>query len=78
MEDLLKMFDLEKVGKSGVKFSMEKLEYFNQMHIRKRFDIAGLNEDEALKKVSEWRELLIHHLPNGLHNTIREYDNVKL
>lgn len=39
MADLLKMFDLEKVGKSGVKFSMEKLEYFNQMHIRKRFDL---------------------------------------
>ena len=67
MEDLLKMFDLEKVGKSGVKFSMEKLEYFNQMHIRKRFDLNGLSEGERVKKVEEWRTLLLEHLPIELH-----------
>jgi glutamyl/glutaminyl-tRNA synthetase len=42
MGDLYKMFDLEKVGNSGVKFSMDKLEYLNQMHIRKEFDTEKL------------------------------------
>jgi hypothetical protein len=29
MKDLLALFNLDKIGKSGVKFSQEKLEYLN-------------------------------------------------
>jgi glutamyl/glutaminyl-tRNA synthetase len=59
MQDLLAAFDLEKVGKSGVKFSMEKLEFFNQMHIRNRFDEKTQGTDTTEK----WRAMLIEELP---------------
>ena len=37
MSDLKSLFNIESVGKSGVKFDEKKLEYLNQMHIRYKF-----------------------------------------
>ena len=35
--DMEKLFKIEKVGKSGVKFDPKKLEFLNQNHIRNKF-----------------------------------------
>lgn len=37
LEDMEKLFKIEKVGKSGVKFDPKKLEFLNQNHIRNKF-----------------------------------------
>ena len=48
------MFQIEKVGKSGVKFEEKKLEFFNKMHIMNKFTYF---EDQNEKNIclSEWR-----------------------
>lgn len=78
MDDLLRMFELEKVGKSGVKFSMDKLEFFNQMHIRRRFDVQGCTDAQVTEKIEQWRTLLLENLPGELHPTIRHYEAERL
>lgn len=37
MFEMEQLFDIEKIGKSGVKFEEQKLEYLNSMHIRNKF-----------------------------------------
>lgn len=37
MKEMEKMFNIEKVGKSGVKFEEKKLEFLNKMHIMNKF-----------------------------------------
>ena len=37
MKDMEQLFQIEKTGKSGVKFDAKKLEYLNSMHIRNKF-----------------------------------------
>ncbi len=49
---------------------MEKLEYFNQMHIRNKF--------EGPNTTSAWRSMLIDHLPSSLHGTITNYNEEKM
>lgn len=71
---LLFQFDLEKVGKSGVKFSLEKLEYFNSMHIRNRFDATLLGHDPT----ETWRSMLLEYLPSDLHSAIQFFDTEKM
>lgn len=44
LKDMIQQFNLDKVSKSGAKFAIEKLEYFNSMHIRNRFDYVDGNE----------------------------------
>ena len=34
LEELVEAFDVERIGKSGVQFSMDKLEWFNGQHLR--------------------------------------------
>jgi hypothetical protein len=41
------IFQIEKVGKSGVKFEEKKLEFLNKMHIMNKFSYF---EDEKEKK----------------------------
>ena len=38
MEELEILFNIEKIGKSGVKFEEKKLEFLNSMHIRNKFE----------------------------------------
>ena len=37
LESMEKLFKIEKVGKSGVKFDPRKLEFFNHSHIKNKF-----------------------------------------
>ena len=46
LAEMEKMFNIEKVGKSGVKFEEKKLEYLNKMHIMNRFTYFESNEDK--------------------------------
>lgn len=61
------------MGKSGVKFSMDKLEYFNSMHIRNRFEARP-----DIDPTESWRMMLSDHLPKELHSIIKEYDTTKM
>ena len=47
---IIEMFNIDKIGKSGVKFDQDKLEYLNSMHIRSKFDY--FNEMEKKKSVN--------------------------
>lgn len=38
IEEMVRSFNLDKIGKSGAKFDMQKLEYFNAQHIRNKFN----------------------------------------
>jgi shikimate kinase len=49
---------------------MEKLEYFNQMHIRAKFE--GANTLDA------WCQMLLDHLPQELHERIKSLDQGKM
>lgn len=72
-----KLFNIDKVGKSGVKFDMQKLEYLNQMHVRDKFTY---HEDEAEKKecVDEFRGLLLDIMDPRMHSKIRSTSDTKL
>ena len=48
------LFDIDKVGKSGVKFDQKKLEFLNSMHIRNKF-LYFEDESEKLEAVNMWR-----------------------
>ena len=48
MEDLIQEFSLERVGKSGAVFNVEKLDWLNFQHLRKKSD------DEVLGMVKEY------------------------
>ena len=37
LDDMLHQFNIDKISKSGAKFDIEKLQYFNSMHIREKF-----------------------------------------
>lgn len=54
LKEMEAMFQIEKVGKSGVKFEEKKLEFLNKMHIMNKFTYF---EDQNEKKIclSEWR-----------------------
>ncbi len=38
MDEMIKLFSLDRVNKSGAKFDMEKLKHFNQLYIRNKSD----------------------------------------
>lgn len=77
LEDMEKLFNIEKVGKSGVKFDLQKLEYLNQMHVRNKFTYF---EDPTEKKacVDEFRQLLLDTLDPRLHSKVRSTSDLKL
>jgi glutamyl/glutaminyl-tRNA synthetase len=70
LSDLEQLFDLERVGKSGVKFDEKKLEYLNQMHIRFKFQYF---EDPREKQLclEEWRQVMLETLPSSFHRQIK-------
>jgi len=49
---------------------MEKLEYFNQMHIRAKF--------EGVDTLGAWCGMLLQHLPQELHERIKTFDEEKM
>ena len=51
IEDMISQFSINKVSKSGAKFDIEKLYFFNSNHIR-------LNYSEQ-NKLGDWREMLL-------------------
>lgn len=69
MEDMISQFNINKVSKSGAKFDIEKLHFFNSNHIR-------LNYSE--KNLTDWREMLLKNMPLTLHNAIRGMDEHKM
>ena len=70
MDDMKKLFQIEKVGKSGVKFDTKKLEFLNAQHIRNKFTYY---EDPVDKKncVDEFRAILLENLDDKLLSKIR-------
>jgi glutamyl/glutaminyl-tRNA synthetase len=34
MQEMIQQFNLDKISKSGAKFDLDKLQFFNSMHIR--------------------------------------------
>lgn len=49
---------------------MEKLEYFNQMHIRNRF--------ESKIATGSWRQMLLENLPEDVHEQIKKLSDEKM
>ena len=77
LESMEKLFKIEKVGKSGVKFDPRKLEFFNQSHIKNKFTYF---EDKAERQqcVNEWRNVLLETMPAHLHRRIRQTSDPKI
>ena len=67
---------MDKVGKSGVKFNMEKLEYLNSMHIRNKFEY--FDQLEQKKCTNSWRKMLLDNLPIKFHSGIKRVNEVKM
>jgi glutamyl/glutaminyl-tRNA synthetase len=49
--DMVQQFNLDKISKSGAKFDIEKLLFFNSMHIRSRFQYTPGNSEEITNAV---------------------------
>jgi nondiscriminating glutamyl-tRNA synthetase len=41
LDEMVEKFSMDKISKSGAKFSIEKLEYFNSHHITKSFSYSN-------------------------------------
>ena len=77
MIEMEKLFKIDKVGKSGVKFDEKKLEYLNSQHIRNKFEYFE-DVDEKMACVKEWRQVMLKALPNRLHTKIRNMSDSKM
>jgi hypothetical protein len=53
---------------------MDKLEFFNSMHIRNRFDLKTQGRDPT----ESWRSMLLEYLPEELKETIKTFDSFKM
>lgn len=54
---------------------MDKLEFLNSMHIRNRFDPVY---NSGRDPVDAWRSMLIEHLDESLHPSIKTLPNDKM
>ena len=70
MDEMETIFRLDKVGKSGAKFDVKKLEFLNQLHIRDRFTYYE-DEQETKEIVDEWRSVMLKNMPERVHSKIR-------
>lgn len=77
MFEMEKLFDIDKIGKSGVKFEEQKLEYLNSMHIRNKFAYYE-DKEETKQVVEEWRQMLLSTLDSNLHKKIKQVDHDKM
>lgn len=72
MEDMISQFNIDKISKSGAKFDIEKLQFFNSMHIRSRYQYSEGNIEEMKHAVDSWRAMLIDLMPSPLHKPINQ------
>ena len=56
---MIQQFNLDKISKSGAKFDINKLHFFNSMHIRNRFGYTDGNGLEIGASLAEWRKMLL-------------------
>ena len=70
------LFEIDKIGKSGVKFDEKKLEFLNSMHIRQKF--AYYNDEECAEVVEEWRQMLLRNLKPSTHSKIKKMSHAKM
>jgi glutamyl/glutaminyl-tRNA synthetase len=66
MSEMIDAFSMDKISKSGAKFSIEKLEYFNSQHITKSFSYS--NDSEKIGALDTWRQMLLKEMPERLHS----------
>ena len=78
LDDMVHQFNLDKISKSGAKFDMAKLQFFNQMHIRERFDYVDGNQQEARQALKKWRNMLLDEMPLRLHPSIKRMSDGKM
>ena len=57
---------------------MDKLNFFNQMHIRDRFDYVEGNEIEKRQALKKWRSMLVDEMPMRLHPSIKKMSDSKM
>lgn len=55
LDDMVAQFNIDKISKSGAKFDIEKLQFFNSMHIRSRYQYTNGNIEEMKSAVDSWR-----------------------
>ena len=73
---MVRDFRIDKVSKSGAKFDIEKLSFFNSMHIRIRYSYQ--NDLEAKQAVSKWRDMLLKLMDSEFHEAINEMSDEKM
>ena len=77
LKDMEQLFNIRKVGKSGVKFDHGKLEFLNQHHIRNKFTYFEDPEDKK-QCIEEFKEILIEFLDKSLHSKVNQTSDVKI
>ena len=75
---MVEQFNINKISKSGAKFSLGKLEFLNQMHIREQFSYVEGNTQEMTESVNAWRKMLLTEMPRNLHTLIKKMPALKL
>ncbi len=65
------------MGKSGVKFSHDKLIYLNSMHLRSKYDYYDTQLDMK-RCISSWKKMLLEVLPEDLHLNIKKVNEPKM
>jgi glutamyl/glutaminyl-tRNA synthetase len=76
--DMVQQFNLDKISKSGAKFDIEKLLFFNSMHIRSRFQYTPGNSEEITNAVRQWRMMLKEEMPKDLGKQINQMSDSKM
>ena len=77
MHEMESIFNIKKIGKSGVKFDERKLEFLNSMHIRDKFTYY---EDVAERQqcVDEFRHIVMSTLDKSLHRRVRSCSDANM
>jgi glutamyl/glutaminyl-tRNA synthetase len=58
LDDMINQFNIDKISKSGAQFDFDRLEFFNQMHLRERFSYTPGNRQEMQAALASWRDLM--------------------
>ena len=75
---MIHQFNIDKISKSGAKFDIEKLQYFNSMHIREKYAYIEGNAHEAQRCVINWTKMLLEEMPNNLHGSIKRISDQRM
>ena len=78
VQDMVNQFNIDKISKSGAQFDFDRLEFFNQMHLRERFSYTKGNRQETMHALSKWREMLEDEMPRELLTKIRRTSDEKM